>query len=144
MHSLIILFLLFLELLFLLEKWSRLGYLLVKFSLEKRGVPWHKTISFSTWIWFSMTCFTFSKLLFGRAYNFFHKALLITPLMRILKATCSINSSTLSISSLNLFRYARVDSSSAWVTSKSYVELLFARMFCWKKPLIWYEVRQNL
>ena len=144
MHSLIILFLLFLELLFLLEKWSRLGYLLVKFSLEKRGVPWRKTISFSTWIWFSMTCFTFSKLLFGRAYNFFHKALLITPLIRILKATCYINSSTLSISSLNLFRYARVDSSSAWVTSKSFVELLYARMFCWNKPLIWFEVRQNL
>jgi len=28
---------------------------------------------------FFMACFTFNKLLFGRAYNIFHKALPLTP-----------------------------------------------------------------
>jgi hypothetical protein len=82
-----------------------------------------------------MACFTFSKLLFGRAYNSFHKALLITPLIRASKAICYINSSILSIFSLNLFRYARVDSSSAWMTSKSFLELLFAGMLYWNSLL---------
>jgi hypothetical protein len=78
-----------------------------------------------------MPYFTFTKLLFGRAYNYFHKALLITPLIRASKAIYSINSSILSIFSLNLFRYARVDSSSTWVTPKSSLELLFSRMLYW-------------
>jgi hypothetical protein len=122
-------------LLSLLGKRSHFGYLLFKFSLEKREGPWRKSLFFSTWIWFFMACFTFSKLLFGRAYNSFHKAFLITPLIRASKAICYINSSILSIFSLDLFRYARVDSSSAWMTSKSFLELLFAGMLYWNSLL---------
>lgn len=53
-------------------------------------------------------------------------AFLFTPLIKVLRAINSINFLTLSIFSLNLFKYTRVDSSSTWVTLKSFVKLLLA------------------
>ena len=72
-----------------------------------------------------MACFTFSNLLSSRAYNFFHKAFSFTLLIRALKATDLIKFSTLSISSLNLFRYVLVDPSFTWVIPKSSMKLFF-------------------
>jgi len=46
----------------------------------------------------------------------------LTPFIKIFKLTDSRNSSTLSIFSLNLFKYTRVDSPSYWVTPNSFVE----------------------
>jgi len=48
--------------------------------------------------------------------------------MRALEATYSINSSTLSIFSLSLLRYALVDSSSTRVILKNSIKLLFVGM----------------
>jgi len=70
-----------------------------------------------------MAYFTLNKFLFGGVYNVFHKTILFTPLIKASKATCLINSLNLSISSLNLFKYARMDSPLVWKTPKSFVEL---------------------
>lgn len=65
-----------------------------------------------------MVCFTFNKILFGKAYNFFQKALSFNSLIKESELSSSINFLTLSISSLNFFRYVCVDLSSSWVTLK--------------------------
>jgi hypothetical protein len=47
----------------------------------------------------------------------------LAPLIKASKVTGSINSFTLSISALNLLKYARVDSPFSWATLKSSVEV---------------------
>jgi hypothetical protein len=79
---------------------------------------------FSTHIWFSMTTFTFNRLLSGKTYQSFYKERSLTPLIRASKAIDSINSSISSISSLNLFKYTLMDFLPDWVTLKSSMELL--------------------
>lgn len=54
------------------------------------------------------------------------------PLIKALRAMGPNRSSTSSISSLNLLRYAHVDSFSLWVTLNSYVKLFFMGMLVLK------------
>ena len=68
-----------------------------------------------------MNWFTLDKLLFVENIKLSTYGISLTPLI---KATDSINSSTLSISTLNLLKYVRVDSPSCWATLKSSVEVL--------------------
>jgi len=56
----------------------------------------------------------------------------LTPFIKISKPTDSRNSSTLSIFSLNLFKYTHVDSLFYWVTPNSFMELFVESMFVLK------------
>jgi hypothetical protein len=80
-------------------------------------------------MWFFTAYFTFNKLLFRRAYNYFYKALSFTLVIKASEATGLIDYYTLSISLLNLFRFTYEESSSAQVSPKSFVELLLLGVF---------------
>jgi len=84
---------------------------------------------------FFMACFILRNLLSSKAYNSFYKICFsFTPLIRAYNAISSINSSTLSISLLNVFKYTLINSSFTSVISKSSVlELFLARILVLKR-----------
>jgi hypothetical protein len=83
-------------------------------------------------MWFFINCLTLDKLLSCKTWSFLWRECSFTPPIKASKATVSNNFFILSISSLNLHKYAHVDSFLWWATLKSYMEFLSTGMLVLK------------